>query len=300
MSRKLDIYGYITVYPERPTNYLDFGYWSDDVEYFTTIAGIPFVRRETAGTDLGYSVYALLKSSSLGDDPLTSPDVWKLVDSNEFIYMLNAHIEHLQSKLVTAEKIVTLDITTRRLLAYDNLMNLLTSINRNGEGEIIQYYPSGNMVMQINGGLITHYNDNENNTPAWELGIGGSISKTELDRWTAVNLFKYTHVDEIKTPDSLPGQRYFKFAPGTLSVYESYAGLTLDVISEPTVTPNLANVNDFIADGFYTIAFRPAEQAITNVNDQPHWMRVVYQFQNGKIIYTEEVTWTFGQGEIPR
>lgn len=93
-------------------NYLIMGWWSANVHYKLTDAGIPVVKVKDTSPDK-FSVYKLTAlQSTLG---LFIASEWEKVKSADFVYMQDAYIERLQAVLVTAERIEALNIVTSKL-----------------------------------------------------------------------------------------------------------------------------------------------------------------------------------------
>lgn len=254
MSRKLDIYGYITVYPERPTNYLDFGYWSDDVEYFTTIAGIPFVRRETAGTDLGYSVYALLKSSSLGDDPLTSPDIWKLVDSNEFIYMLNAHIEQLQFEVAAGGGFFIKDGQFRSKKGMVGSQEVDYAEQPGFEPHIIIDGNTGELYVSRNAVIKGHIEAGSGRIAKFNISGGNLESSYEvMNDLIGGYPIPYLSGSVLLSPDKIEIKDFSlgPFANRTVRIKSSGIYIEEEYVNPAPGIPSVHNVLEVKADGIY-------------------------------------------------
>lgn len=95
-------------------NYLMPVWWDEDVVFTKTPYGVPTVKVED-GSTLGFSVYALLTdTSTAGLSPAASPE-WGLLESSEYMFILDAYIERLQAALVTAEKIESMKIRTQNI-----------------------------------------------------------------------------------------------------------------------------------------------------------------------------------------
>lgn len=106
---------------EDGSNYLIPVDWLDGAQYKRSNAGIPVVKVQD-GTSLGFSVYSLIKNLATtqigkrpGDSSWNWSEYWKLVSSEEYIYLQETYIERLQAVLVTAEKIESLMIKTKNI-----------------------------------------------------------------------------------------------------------------------------------------------------------------------------------------
>jgi hypothetical protein len=89
----------INIELDKPTNYLILGWWNASISYKLSDAGIPVVKVED-GSTAGFSAYSLVANASTAG--LTPPNSqWKLVETAEFIYMMNAYIERLQFEVAS-------------------------------------------------------------------------------------------------------------------------------------------------------------------------------------------------------
>ena len=118
-------------------------------------------------------------------------------------------------------------IRSETFVAKDASNNMIASMNIEGRGEYVQYYTSGKKRMVFDSGYIRYYNDDTNNTLAWELGSSGAIVTSTLDTWDELYMVPmYTGV-KILTPNALQGTKFLVFRPGSGSSYSSYSGLTV-------------------------------------------------------------------------
>lgn len=123
-------------------NYLMPVWWDEDVVFAKTPYGVPTVKVED-GSTLGFSVYALMTdTSTAGLSPAASPE-WGLLESSEYMFILDAYIERLQAELVTAEKIEALTIKTENLEVLDG--SKLGSLFVSG-GKITSHYSRNETV----------------------------------------------------------------------------------------------------------------------------------------------------------
>ena len=105
----------INVTRDRSRNFIPVGQWDAAEVYKLSDMGIPVVEVPDS-TALGFSVYALdTDVSTKGKKPSGSNSEWRLMESAEFIYMLQAYIKHLRATLITAEHIESLMIRTKNL-----------------------------------------------------------------------------------------------------------------------------------------------------------------------------------------
>ena len=129
---------------------------------------------------------------------------------------------YIKTTLIDASSIMS-----QTFVAKDASNNMIASMNIEGRGEYVQYYTSGKKRMTFDSGYIRYYNDDVNNTLAWELGRSGAIVTSTLDTWDELYMVPmYTGVD-ILTPNALHGTKFLVFRPGSGSQYSSYRGLTV-------------------------------------------------------------------------
>ena len=129
---------------------------------------------------------------------------------------------YIKTTLIDASSIMS-----QTFVAKDASNNMIASMNIEGRGEYVQYYTSGKKRMTFDSGYIRYYNDDMNNTLAWELGSSGAIVTSTLDTWDELYMVPmYTGVD-ILTPNALQGTKFLVFRPGSGSSYSSYSGLTV-------------------------------------------------------------------------
>ena len=186
-------------------------------------------------------------------------------------------VPFLNTGLINAET-----ITVNRLLAYSG-STLLTSINKEGNGEFIQYYPDGKKKMEIADGRIIYYNDDPKNSQKWVIGENGTAQS--IDNWTVFQLCK-TDPDgsNVRTESTLNGDTYSKFHAGENSVNKSYEGLTVFGRQNGTSPTDSGLIK--IADGWYTNT--AAAFIKTNVNSSGFATgfatasRTLIEYENGK------------------
>lgn len=129
---------------------------------------------------------------------------------------------YIKTTLIDASSIMS-----QTFVAKDASNNMIASMNIEGRGEYVQYYTSGKKRMTFDSGYIRYYNDDANNTLAWELGSSGAIVTSTLDTWDELYMVPmYTGVN-ILTPNALQGTKFLVFRPGSGSSYSSYSGLTV-------------------------------------------------------------------------
>lgn len=198
-----------------------------------------------------------------------------LVRSNDgtqiALFGINANgVPFLNTGLINADT-----ITVNRLLAYSG-STLLTSINMEGAGEFIQYYPDGKKKMEIADGRIIYYNNDDKNSQKWV--IGGNGTAQSIDNWTTIQRYKTnSEGSDVKTTSPLSGETYSVFHAGENSVNKDYEGLT---VSGQTGTSPANVPSSKKADGWYTntaAAFVMSDQT----TEFPIASRILYEYKNG-------------------
>ncbi len=139
-------------------------------------------------------------------------------------------------------------ITVNRLMAY-NGDTLRTSINQEGNGEFIQYYPDGKKKMEIANGNIIYYNDDTKNSLKWIIGENGT-SET-IDNWSEITLCKTDETgSNVQTRGTLIGEDFSVFNTAVTSVNAKYIGLTVKG-KQSSISPTDTGLKK-IPDGWYT------------------------------------------------
>ena len=185
----------------------------------------------------------------------------------------------LNTNLINADT-----INVNRLIAY-NGSTMLTSINLNGCGEFIQYYPDGKRKMEISDGNIIYYKDDDNNSIKWVIGENG-MSKS-IDRWSTLKLCKTDETgSNVKTTSPLIGETYSEFRAGDNSTNTRYYGLT--VFGEQNGTSPTDTSIKKIADGWYTNTMPPLM-----TTDYTTALRTLIEYKDGyKTGQTKQLEWT--------
>ena len=160
-------------------NYLILGWWSDEISYKLSDAGIPVVKVPDASS-LGYSVYKLVGgSSTIGTSPAGSSE-WELVESAEFIYMQDAYIEHLQAIIVTAKMVRTSAEGARTEIDASGLSIFNTFGNKNIE-----------FGLDENGMAVMRYFD-DSGSLLYDLGPAGLQKSTaRAEAWVQIHTMTF-------------------------------------------------------------------------------------------------------------
>ena len=105
----------------KSTNYTPMGAWDSTIQYRLSDMGIPLVTLEK-NTVTGFAAYGLnVDKSTIGVSPDSTAGAqeWRLLESTDFLYMVQAYIEKLQAQVITAEYIEALNIRTGNLEVLD-------------------------------------------------------------------------------------------------------------------------------------------------------------------------------------
>lgn len=111
----------VSVKRAKSTNYNPMGPWDSTIQYRLSDMGIPLVTLEKS-TVTGFAAYGLnVDKSTIGVSPDSTAGAqeWRLLESTDFLYMVQAYIEKLQAQVITAEYIEALNIRTGNLEVLD-------------------------------------------------------------------------------------------------------------------------------------------------------------------------------------
>ena len=165
-----------------------------------------------------------------------------------------------------------------------NLFNgsvLTSSINADGKGSYVIYYPSRKKRMEFSyKGYIYYYNDDDGNTEAWKLGLGGSIETSRSDDWQPFPLYKFNSGSSIVFNANTTFDRtvYMRFFAGSVNQYANYDGRVYDrKYLNPIPSDSLRK---YIEDGHYTPNQMPY-QVLTDEGSR--FAITIYDTQDGVI-----------------
>ena len=192
--------------------------------------------------------------------------------------------------------VTTLNITATNILLAENAsINLLSSnainlfsgsiltssINADGKGSYVIYYPSRKKRMEFSyKGYIYYYNDDDGNTEAWKLGLGGSIETSRSDDWQPFPLYKFNSGSSIVFNANTTFDRtvYMRFFAGSVNQYANYDGRVYDrKYLNPIPSDSLRK---YIEDGHYTPNQMPY-QVLTDEGSR--FAITIYDIQDGVI-----------------
>lgn len=161
------------------------------------------------------------------------------------------------------------------IVSRNSMGSVIASMNIEDKGEYIQYYPSGNKMMEFNGGVITYYENNEDNTVLWTLGRAGAIISGKIDSWQVITLTATTELGSgIKQP-YIDGVEWRVFVPGSPSSWGSYRGLTITNDSFNYDNPSNIPEVSYIPNGWYTNS-----GSAPMIIDEGYYREIVY-YQSG-------------------
>lgn len=181
-------------------------------------------------------------------------------------------------------------------LLSGNVINLFNSdsektasINADGHGSIVMYYPSGRKRYEMNyTGWNIYYNDDANNTEAWRIGNSGDIIKSSAPYWSGIMLYRIGGTrpsdNSFNGSDRYTLVAYPRYYAGSTGV-SSYN----EKIFASNVTPSGSPVGKtYIADGYYTEMAQP-EMDMSSMSSSS-WSLRVYHIVSGAITETFTIT----------
>ena len=171
-------------------------------------------------------------------------------------------------------------IATDLLLADTGVINLLfgntiymrnkdneltASINEDGRGGYIMYYPkSGRKMMEFSpDGYIYRYYDNDKNSEAWNIGLGGDISKATTDAWQEVYLCLLplgTQTVVTSSSEFIP-TKYWQFINGSGNAWAAYDKMYFTT-DNPKNPKTLSDNGDTLPNGLYTPDKYPGQMIV--------------------------------------
>ena len=192
--------------------------------------------------------------------------------------------------------VTTLNITATNILLAENAsINLLSSnainlfsgsiltssINADGKGSYVIYYQSRKKRMEFSyKGYIYYYNDDDGNTEAWRLGLGGEIETSRSDDWQPFPLYKFNSGSSIVFNANTTFDRtvYMRFFAGSVGQYANYDGRIYDrKYLNPIPSDSLRK---YIEDGIYTPNQMPY-QVLTDEGSR--FAITIYHIEDGVI-----------------
>lgn len=171
-------------------------------------------------------------------------------------------------------------IATDLLLADTGVINLLfgntiymrnkdneltASINEDGRGGYIMYYPkSGRKMMEFSpDGYIYRYYDNDENSEAWNIGLGGDISKATTDAWQEVYLCLLplgTQTAVTSSSQFIP-TKYWQFINGSSNAWAAYDKMYFTT-DNPKNPKTLSDDGYTLPNGLYTPDKYPGQMIV--------------------------------------
>lgn len=220
--------------------------------------------------------------------------------NDETKWMSLGGVEFLATGLLLAESAVIDLLSSNVIRTRDNLGNITSTINEDGHGSFVQYYPSGRPMMNYcYDGYIYRYNDVEGSTVAWKIGLGGDIEKNTTDQWRDCYLHglrsTYLELDPVPRlnaaqPIQVTGNenftmtRYFRFFSGSGGTWAAYNGIIYTLNNGNPAT----NGSNIIPDGWYT-PNQNGYSVLTEDGETP--VLEVWKVVNGRVVQTKEVTY---------
>ncbi len=186
-------------------------------------------------------------------------------------------------------------VATELLLAESGTINLLSSnvlnmyngayktasLNSDGAGAYIVYYPSGKKMMQMaSDGYWRYFNDDDGNTERWKLGFGGAIEMNNADSWPEVYLAPSALDVEFNRNDTFTLNEYHTFKSGSSGQWKQWNGYYFDSVPTNTnpATPQGANY----LNGVYIASGVVLEELGESVNDNRLYVELLH-INNGEL-----------------
>ena len=250
--------------------------WNDEFRDAVKYQGVYYIVNEYNGSSLG--------------TPGNDETKWMSLGGQEFI----------ATGLLLAESAIIDLLSSNVIRTRDNLGNITSTINEDGHGSFVQYYPSGRPMMNYcYDGYIYRYNDVEGSTVAWKIGLGGDIEKNTTDQWRDCYLHglrsTYLELDPVPRlnaaqPIQVTGNenftmtRYFRFFSGSGGTWAAYNGIIYTLNNGNPAT----NGSNIIPDGWYT-PNQNGYSVLTEDGETP--VLEVWKVVNGRVVQIKEVTY---------
>ena len=194
---------------------------------------------------------------------------------------------YIRTTLIKAEEIVT-----RTVICRDSEGNIVSAINKEGDGAFRLYYPdTGKVQMEFKAtatnGLIASYRpDGYLN---WKIGANAGFITNSIDSWEIIKLFATT-VDGhgIQTMNILPGTNFYTFMASYGSPLAAYKGLTMKYGYPTSTAPTGVTAEMKIPDGWYAYPGPPYEIPIFDENLPTRYARWLMRYENGFEVETRE------------
>lgn len=250
--------------------------WNDEFRDAVKYQGVYYIVNEYNGTSLG--------------TPGNDETKWMSLGGQEFI----------ATGLLLAESAIIDLLSSNVIRTRDNLGNITSTINEDGHGSFVQYYPSGRPMMNYcYDGYIYRYNDVEGSTVAWKIGLGGDIEKNTTDQWRDCYLHglrsTYLELDpvprlnaaqpiQVTGSENFTRTHYYRFFSGSGGTWAAYNGIIYTLNNGNPAT----NGSNIIPDGWYT----PNQNGYSVLTeDGETFVLEVWKVVNGRVTQIKEVTY---------
>ena len=250
--------------------------WNDEFRDAVKYQGVYYIVNAYNGTSLG--------------TPGNDETKWMSLGGQEFI----------ATGLLLAESAIIDLLSSNVIRTRDNLGNITSTINEDGHGSFVQYYPSGRPMMNYcYDGYIYRYNDVEGSTVAWKIGLGGDIEKNTTDQWRDCYLHglrsTYLELDpvprlnaaqpiQVTGSENFTRTHYYRFFSGSGGTWAAYNGIIYTLNNGNPAT----NGSNIIPDGWYT----PNQNGYSVLTeDGETFVLEVWKVVNGRVTQIKEVTY---------
>jgi hypothetical protein len=251
--------------------------WEEGKQYYQGAAGEPYldiVQR--------YNTWYRCRRthiSTSGNKPQVGATTTEWLPANNFKFVA--------TDLLLADQGV-IDLLFSQKILMRNAKNQLTaSLNYDGEGSYVIYYPdNGKKRMQMGSdGYWRYFDDDEYNTEIWHLGFGGKIEMKDVttDDWVRVDLAPCEPDMKFSEGDTFDlNKGYYRFSAGSVSEFTQYNNYYYTGrANNPSVATAL--------DGYYLASRGVAKELVGTLDEEGNFLYVtIYHIVGGK--KTQEIT----------
>lgn len=153
--------------------------------------------------------------SQESNSPANNSSYWQAANDFKFV----------ATDLLLADQAVIDLMFSQKILMRNDKNQLTASINNDGLGSYVIYYPeSGNKMMEFGAdGYIKYYKDEVGDKLQWRLGFGGSILGHTSDDWKPIMLYQLPNdTTNFNSETTFNRSTYYKFSAGSSNQYGAY------------------------------------------------------------------------------
>lgn len=209
-------------------------------------------------------------------------------ESGDTAYWSKANnFRFVATELLLADTGVINLLFSQKLYMRNALGQLAASLNDDGRGSYCMYYPdSGKKMFEVSADKYIYcFRDDEGNTEAWKLGLGGDIEKNESDDWVQVYLAPSSLDVEFERNQQFSLNEYYKFKSGSLGSWKAWNGYYFNGV--PTNHNPASPQGASYLNGIY-IATSVVLEELGETTDDNRPFVGLYRITNG--VLTQEIT----------